>query len=308
MRNITVVGIIFYLGLIFATTAYARDITKKNVLTIGRFTDKAQKEQRQFEPIITFLASKLRDIGIERGEVVLLHDNETVIKNLKEGKLDIVLETPFSAYLYKAKANATPILLASRKGVEEYNSYIFVRRDSGISRLEDLKGKVIAFEDICSTSAYFLPRVSMELEGMDLVRIDSFNSQVPLDKIGYVFAGSELNISTWVYHNKVNAGALSSTDWPDQRDNPKAYRNEFEVIYETKKVPRMLVMVREGLDEELVVRIKEELLNIDKTEEGRNALKPFKINKFFEPPGGIEGILKPIDDMLINTLAIEELR
>ena len=308
MKKIIVAGLILTLSIVLTCITYGQEPSKKNVLTIGRFTDKAHKEQRQFEPIITFLASKLRDIGIERGEVVLLHDNETVIKNLKEGKLDIVLETPFSAYLYKAKANATPILLASRKGVEEYNSYIFVRRDSGISRLEDLKGKVIAFEDTGSTSAYFLPRFSMESEGMDLVRIDSFNSQVPLDKIGYVFAGSELNISTWVYHNKVNAGALSSTDWPDQRDNPKAYRNEFEVIYETKKVPRMLVMVREGLDEKLVVRIKEELLNIDKTEEGKNALKPFKINKFFEPPGGIEGILKSIDDMLINTLVMEELR
>jgi phosphonate transport system substrate-binding protein len=308
MRNITVVSIIFYLGLILATTAYAQDITKKNVLTMGRFTDKVHKEQKQIEPIITLLASKLRDMGIERGEVVLLHDNETVIKNLKECKLDIVLETPFSAYLYKAKANATPILLASRKGVEEYNSYIFVRRDSGISRLEDLKGKIIAFEDPGSTSAYFLPMVSMELEDMDLVRIDSFDSPVPEDKIGYIFAGSELNISTWVYHNKVNAGALSSTDWPDQKDNPKAYRNEFEVIYETQKVPRLLVIVREGLDKKLVARIKEELLKMNKAEEGVNALKPFKINKFYEPPEGIEGIFKSIEDLLIKAFSIKESR
>ncbi|MFQ5957300.1 MAG: phosphate/phosphite/phosphonate ABC transporter substrate-binding protein [Candidatus Brocadiales bacterium] len=307
MRRIIVLSLILSLCFVLTNAAHGQGTPKKNVLTMGRVSDKALKEQKQIEPIITYLASKLEDVGIERGEVVLMSDNDAVIEYLRKDKLDIVLETPFSAYLYKVEANVTPVLLAWRKGAGEYNSLIFVRKDSGIRRLEDLKGKVIAFEDPGSTSAYFLPMFSIKAKGLNLVEIESFDSPVPEGKIGYVFAGSELNISGWVFFNNVDAGALSSTDWNDQGDNPRAYRKEFKIIYETQKVPRMLVAVRKGLDKKLVERIKEELLKMDKGEEGRKALKGFKVKRFLELPGRPEDVLKPIEDLLIRASA-EKLR
>ncbi len=303
MHKIIVVGLIFSLGFVSVSVAYGQEIPKKSILTMGRVTDKALKGHKQIEPIITYLASRLEDMGIERGEVVLAADNkvETLIDLLKEEKLDIVLETVFTAIELRIAVNATPVLLVWRKGAGEYNSFIFVRKDSGISRLEDLKGKIIAFEDSGSTSAYFLPKFSMKAEGLDLVEVPDFNSPVPKGKIGYVFAGSELNISSWVFHNKVLAGTLSSDDWVKQDQNPEAYREEFEIIYETLKMPRMLVIIREGLDKKLVARIKEELLKMDKSEEGREALKAFKLNKIVELPGGPESVLKPAEDLLKAT-------
>ncbi len=297
-KGIVVSYLIFFLCLVLGGTAYGGDAHKKSVLTIGRFSDKALKEQRQLGPIITYLASRLKDVGIEKGEVIYIRDNESVIKYLKDGSLDIVLETPFSAYLYKIEADATPILLVCRKGVAEYNSVIFVRKDSEISRLEDLKGKLIAFEDPGSTSAYFLPKVSMEAKSLDLVQVDHVVTAVPGDKVGYIFAGSELNISTWVFFGRVNAGALSNTEWLDQSDNPEAYRKHFKIIYETQKIPRMFVIIRKGLDKKLVGRVKEELLNMAGNEEGRKALKPFKLQEFLELPGGVEAALKPIENLL----------
>jgi phosphonate transport system substrate-binding protein len=299
MRKIIVAGLILPLGFVLAS-AHGQEVPKKSVLTMGRATDKVVKQGKRIEPIITYLASRLKDMGIERGEVVLAGDNkvETLIELLKEEKLDIVLETPFIVSTLKPKANLTLILLCWKGGVPEYNSFIFVRGDSGISRLEDLKGKIITFEDPGSTSAYFLPKFSMKAKGLDLVELPSFDSPIPKDKIGYLFAGSELNISSWVFYNKVAAGALSNLDWATSEENPEAYREEFEIIYETQKVPRMLVVVREALNEKLVARIKEELLKMDKSEEGREALKASKYSKFTELPGGAEGILGPIEDLL----------
>lgn len=305
MYRAIIVSIIipFYFALV--SVVFGNEVIGKRVLTMGRVSDKISKEQKQLKPIITYLASRLKDIGIECGEVVLVHDNKSVIDYLKDGKLDIVLETPFSAYLYKTKANANPILLVQRKGVGEYNSIVFVRKDSGIHQVEDLKGKVIAFEDPGSTSSYFLPKYSIMANGIGLEKIESVHSVVPGDKIGYVFAGSEINISTWVFFNKVNAGVLSSTDWLDHKDNPEAYREEFEIIYETQNVPRMLVIAREGLDEKLLKRIKEELLNMDKSDEGRNALRKFKVQNFYEPLEGIDDVFKPIEDMLKEASLLE---
>ncbi len=303
MRKTVITGLILTLVFLRADITFGQGAAGKNVLTLGKATRKVSKQQKRMEPIIAYLASRLDDVGINRGELLLARDNEALIPYLQEGRVDVVLETPFSASLYEIKTKAVPILIARRQGVTEYKSVIFVRRDSGTRSLEDLKGRVIAFEDPGSTSAYLLPRLAIELEGFTLVEVRSPNSAVPEDKIGYVFAGEELNVSTWVFFGRVDAGALSSLDWDDQEDNPAPYRKEFEIIYETMSVPRMLVLVREGMDERLRDRITEELLNMDKDEEGREALKPYKISKFMELPEDMENTFKPIEDFIIKTSA-----
>ena len=298
MRKVIVTGVILTLFFLPANITFGQDTSRKNVLTLGKVTRKVSKQQRRMEPIIACLASRLSDVGIERGELLLAKDNDALIEYLQEGEVDIVLETPFSACLYKLKINTLPILMVQRQGVTEYRGLIFVRKDSGIHKLEDLKGKVIAFEDPGSTSAYFLPRLAIEAEGLSMVEVSSPGPDIPENKIGYVFAGEELNVSTWVFFGRVNAGVLSSLDWDDQEDNPAPYRKEFEIIYETMSVPRMLVLVREGMDGHLRERITEELLNMDRNEEGRGALKPYKISKFMELPEDVEDTLRPIEGFL----------
>lgn len=306
MRKVIAACLILTLSFTHAAVSYGQEVPSKNVLTIGKVTRKVSKWQERFEPIATYLASRLNDMGIERGEALLARDNVVMVKYLEEGKIDIVLETPFSASLYRVRAGVVPILLVMKKGVTEYSSIVFVRKDSGIRSLADLRGNVITFEDPGSTSAYFLPKISMMAEGLELEELGSADSPVPEGKVGYVFAGEELNVSTWVYLRKVDAGALSDLDWSDQEDNPESYRKEFEIIYETKKVPRMVVMIRGGLGERLVSRIKEELLNMHNTEEGREALKPSKINRFMMLTGQAEDVLRPIEELVAN-IPVEEL-
>ncbi len=284
MSKARIISSVLFLYFISAGIAYSQEVPKKSVLTIGKVTDKVLKLQKNMEPIITYLASRLRDMGIERGEIIPVSDNQAMIRSVREGKIDIVLETPFSAQMYRTRAKMTPLLLVWRKNLGEYNSFIFVRKDSGLNRLEDLKGRIIAFEDEGSTSSFFLPKLSMETKGLDVIKISYPEPCVPEDAIGYVFAGSELNISNWVFFRKADAGALSCSDWFDQGDNPRAYRKEFKIIYKTQKLPRMLVLVRAGLDERFVARIKEEMLNMDKSKKGKEALKEFNIEKFAELP------------------------
>ncbi|MCP4366429.1 MAG: phosphate/phosphite/phosphonate ABC transporter substrate-binding protein [Planctomycetes bacterium] len=307
MHRVMSTALAIVLCLIPPAVSYSQEPSQKNVLTMGKVTRKVDKWHKRMESIVNYLVPRLSDMGIERGGILLAKDNSAGIKLLRDGKLDIAFETPFSACLYKVEANATPILLVNRQDVVEYNSIVFARKDSGIRSLEDLKGRSIAFEDPGSTSAYFLPKISMLAAGVELFKMDSLDSPVPEDKVGYVFAGEELNISTWVYHKKVAAGALSDRDWSDQEDNPESYRREFEIVHETRKVPRMLVIAREGLDKRLVERIKEELLNMHKTEEGREALSGSKIDRFALLLGSSEDALEPIEELLRKIPAKERI-
>ena len=77
-------------------------------------------------------------------------------------------------------------------------------------------------------------------------------------------------------------GALSNLDWNTPEDVPEAYKKEFKIVYESQKMPEFIVLVRPGLDKRLVERIKEEFLKIDKSEEGKEAIKPYGFNKFVE--------------------------
>lgn len=294
---------LFCLLLFFVFTSsnlYGQDISKKKTLTIGRATDDVITQQKKIEPIITYLVSRLKDTGIERGDVVLAGDNKVLnlIKLVKEGKIDIILESPLIATLLKVEADAVPILTVWRKGVGEYNSLLFVRKDSGIQKIEDLKGKLVAFKDPGSNSGYFLPQIGLKAKGLEMIELSSFNSIVPKDKVGYVFAGSELNISSWVFYKKAAAGALSNLAWVSPKDVPQSYKKDFKIIYESPKTPEFIVLVRPGLPKRLVERIKEEFLMMDKSEAGREALKSYEFDKFVEPDDGSWNFMTEIEKQL----------
>ncbi len=67
------------------------------------------------------------------------------------------------AKIYLAKADAVePILTTVQTdGSTGYHSIMVARKDSGITKLEDLKGKKLGFADPDSTSGYLIPLVTL---------------------------------------------------------------------------------------------------------------------------------------------------
>ncbi|PLU65629.1 phosphonate ABC transporter substrate-binding protein, partial [Sinorhizobium medicae] len=67
------------------------------------------------------------------------------------------------AKIYLAKADAVePILTTVQTdGSTGYHSIMVARKDSGITKLEDLKGKKLGFADPDSTSGYLVPLVTL---------------------------------------------------------------------------------------------------------------------------------------------------
>lgn len=265
--------------LVLASTA-----ASARVLNIGRPTTEVNKEYARLHPIAVYLAERLKSFGITGGDVRVDGKNSknAIIGMLQSGQIDLVLETPFSAVHLIRKGGAVPLLTVQREGATEYNAYIFVRTDSGIQTLEDLKGKVAVFEDPGSTSAYHLPRKSLEAAGLELTALASPEDGVPEGKTGYIFAGSELNTSSWVYFQRADAGALSNLDWVSPDENPEAFRKEMTILHATEFVPRMLVIARPDLSPDLMAAITEVLLGMHETEAGREALQKYKINRFFQ--------------------------
>lgn len=83
-----------------------------------------------------------------------------------EGKIDIVFGGPYNYVLAREKYGAQPLVIRKLEGSVEYKSYIFVREESNINTLHDLKGKRFSFTDEISTSGYLLPRIMMFEDGI----------------------------------------------------------------------------------------------------------------------------------------------
>ncbi len=120
---------------------------RQSTLVIGRVSNNPKKHFKRLKPMVDYVVSHLKDLGITRGSVLMAKNNRQLIQYLKEGKLDWVTETVFSALIFSEETGAEIIARRWRKGVPEYFSVFFTRKDSGIASLGDLKGKTIVFED-----------------------------------------------------------------------------------------------------------------------------------------------------------------
>jgi len=253
-----------------------------STLVLGRVSDNPEKALPRQQVLADYLLSQLKDHGIRKIDVIIARNNQTMINYLRSGRVDLISETPFSAALYMHKAAAAPIAHGWRKGKATYQSILFAREDSGIRSIQDLQGRTIAFEDPGSTSAYFVPAAMLLKQGFAMTQLESPRQKPPGDEwLGYVFSGSEINSSTWVYRGLVDAAVVSDQDWIDEDDVPSAMRNELRIIHRSPQFPRSLFLVNSRTKDDLKRRITEILLQASESEEGKQALyRHHKITRY----------------------------
>jgi len=283
---------------LFIFLFYSNLSAAQDTITISRVSEDLPKVYAELKPFIDYLASQLKDMGIKQGKVLVARDNQELIKFVKQGKVDLVTETPFSSMLYCDKAGMKILLRRWKKGAPNYQGVIFTRKDSGINSLKDLKGKTIAFEDPGSTTGYFLPKAEILKKGIPIVELDNYREKPALGKVGYCFAKTEVNIGHWVHKGFVAAGVLNDLEYQNPKDVPLEFMSDFKIIYETEEVPRNLILVRQDLDPKMEAEIKKVLLNMNLSQEGRQVLqKMAETTKFDELPGGAEEAFKKIKEL-----------
>ena len=229
-------------------------------LVLGRVSDNPKVDYEKLKPLLDYVVSKMGDLGIRQGRVLMARDPQQMASYLKRAKVDWITETAGAAMTLQDRAPADILLASERSGTNAYQSVIFARRDSGIESLDDLRGRSIAFQSAASTSAYLLPATELLGAELPLVILASPSDRPSPGIVGFVFARSELNISAWVHKGLIDAGAFSDQDWRDLRRMPEAFRNDLVVIHRTAFVPRALELTRTGLDAAVRDRLKQVLL------------------------------------------------
>ena len=133
---------------------------------------------------------------------------------------------------------------------------------------------------------FILSRVQ---NGLKVAAKRDASDPVGANEVGYVFVGDDPNIMFAVLKGKVSAGALNNQNYLKEA---RGQIDSLKIIYETFSLPRQIVSHRADLDPKLVARIREILLKMDQSEEGKKALQDFEeTTKFDELP---EGAMAPL--------------
>jgi phosphonate transport system substrate-binding protein len=262
------------------------------VLTIGSVSLNPAQEYEVVQPFADFLAANLHEVGIGRGRVVVVGSLSQMVEEIREGRVDLLIDSPFPAVFVLQHADVEPILRRWKWGSDVYRSVVFTRSDSGVESIGDLAGKIIAFGEPFSTSGFLMPKAALTSSGLLLVNYEDSAAVVPPDRVGYVFSNDAENTMFWVLKGKVVAGAVNA-DYFDALAGDRI--GEIRVLHTTEAVPRNVVSVRNSLDPKVVLAIEGLLLEMHLSDEGRASLDAFEeTTRFDRFPGGSENDLAKI--------------
>jgi phosphonate transport system substrate-binding protein len=247
---------------------------------MGRSSANIVDEVTKIEPIAQILLENLKKYGYEKYQIYSDGENDLNLfsETVNNENIDIVFESMYPSAKLTKTTKLEPQLMVKRNGDLYYSSYIFTRKTSGINRLEDIGGNVIAFEDKYSTSSRFLPAKEIKAAGFKLRPYSGNN--IPKDTVEFIYTNSESKIANYVYLKKIKIGALSSADWTGEGKVPEFMKETFKILHKTESIPRMFTLVRADLDENVKEQIIKDLMEIHKTPKGRKALKNYQITRF----------------------------
>jgi phosphonate transport system substrate-binding protein len=251
--------------------------------------------EEHFRDLVNYVTRKLAPASNIEGKVVVAPTPFELVKLLEQKRVDFYMESVYPTYTINYVHGAGKTLLRRWKGgMAEYQSLIFTKRDSGIRRLDDLRGKTIVFEDPGSTSGYLMPKFFLQRNGFKLAEKRDFDANATAGQISYVFAYRQEKLLDLVFTKQAAAGAISDDDHSKLSDD---HKSEIAVLAQSERLPRHLVSVRADLSPQMVARLNDILVAMHDDADGQRILKKTdQTTKFDRLPGGEEGLRKRLLD------------
>jgi len=261
-------------GMILTVNAAGQGMerAKTQRLTLGIVSESHRAQiEGHFQDFARYVAGKLSAAPDFEGKVMIAPSAFQLARLMDQKKVDFYMESPHPTYLINDMHGAAKLLLRRWKsGMAEYRSLIFTRNNSEVSRLEDLRGKVLVFEDPGSTSGYFLAKSFLLKKGFKFADKSRFDPHGSPTEVGYVFASSQEKLVDMVLAKQAAAGAFSDDDYARLDEKKKS---AITILAQSERVPRHFLSVRKDFTPTLVDRLEKILLSMHENEQGRRILK-----------------------------------
>ena len=208
-------------------------------------------------------------------KAIVASDYAGVIEALRSKRVDLAFVHPVGYVLANREAGCHILVRDVWQGKTAYTARFYVRKDRGIQRVEDLRGKTVAFVDPASSSGYIYPMVLLIKQ--NLVR-DRDPKTFFKDAL---FTGTHEAALQAVLRGRVDAAA-SFDKAPELHIKDPALIAQLGFVGETPEIPEAGICARPGLPPEAVARIKRALLSIKAPEYAALLKEIYDIDGFIE--------------------------
>jgi phosphonate transport system substrate-binding protein len=202
-------------------------------------------------------------------------DYAGVIEAVRSRRVDFAFVHPVGYVLANRVAGCQILVRDVWQGKTAYTARFYVRKGSGIDKVEDLRGKTVAFVDPASSSGYIYPMVLLMKRGLVKDRDPKTFFKDAL------FSGTHEAALQAVLHGRVDAAA-SFDKAPEIHLKDKALIDRLTFVGETPEIPEAGICVRPGLNPDVVAKIKTALLGIKAPEHAALLKQIYDIDGFIE--------------------------
>ena len=231
----------------------------------------AEKLDAQRAPLQEILSAEL---GMPV-EVSIATDYNGLIEAMKSEQVHVGLLATTSYVLAEEQGAAEAILKSLRYDLDDegnlledqpmvagYKSQLVVGADTGITTVEDLKGKTIAISSFTSTSGFVWPANLLADAGLD-----------PQADVTWIDAGGHDNAILAVYNGEADA-AFTFKDARNllEEEHPDV-KEKVLFVLNTTEIPNDTISVIPGLSDELKENIKKAFLNMMEDEENATIMR-----------------------------------
>ncbi len=236
-------------------TPLAKKIDKKSYkLGIHPYLN-SKKMYISYRPILDYIEMKLVDT-----DIVLETSSSYAEYNVKlyRGDFDFSLPNPFQTYNSLSKGYS---VTARMKPDTVFRGIFVARKDSDLKSVDQLKGKSVSFPAPTALAATMMPLYYLHENGIDVKK-----------DINKKYVGSQYSSILNAYNSDTIAGATWPPPWELwKKENPKK-ADKMEVVWETDSLINNGLVFKNSMDKELVNKITNILVNLDKTPKGKKLL------------------------------------
>jgi phosphate binding protein/phosphate/phosphite/phosphonate ABC transporter binding protein len=264
------------------------------------------KQEMRYSPLIKYLSKEL-GMGVR---VNLRHFTSygEIINAFLKNDINSAFLGSFVYGIIKTKKNIVPLVRPEKRKISWYRGLIFVRKDSGIKNIKDLKGKTFAM--IKNTTAGDLfPKIYFKRN-----KIKDMNKY--LGKI-YYLASHDLSIIK-VLNGDIDAGAAKDLIFYKLAKSDPRISNDLVIIAKSTQVPENAFVVSKDIEikcyechkrriskyygkPDIIKRLQDAFLNLSNTKEGRELLRRFGADRFIKTEdSGYNNLYKMFKELNIN--------
>lgn len=221
------------------------------------------KLMRSYQPVVDYLNGELKELHLD---LEPSRDYANFEGKYRSRKPEVILANPWQT-LDAMKSGYRVIAMAGEP--EDFKGLFIVRKDGGIRKPADLKGKAVSYPSPTALAACIMPQYFLHTSGINISR-----------DIENRYVGSQESSILNVHFKATVAGATWPPPWRAfQKDHP-VEAAELQVAWETEPLINNSVMVRDDVPATTRGQIQKLLAGLQDTGPGKAVLAGIETTRF----------------------------